>query len=134
MPVTYEIESETGILRTRCRGQVSFEEVIGHFRTLEGDDSLPRPIDVLLDLTETQSLPETDQIRSVAVEVDRLRSHVQWGACAIVASSDALYGMTRMFHAFVERFFAASNVFRDLEDAERWLASVRSAPAAAPAD
>lgn len=131
MPVTYEIESEAGILRTRCRGQVTFEEAIGHFRALEGDDSLPRPVDALLDLTETQSLPETNQIRSVAVEVDRVRSHVQWGASAIVASGDALYGMTRMFHAFVERFFAASNVFRNIEEAERWLASMRSAPAAA---
>jgi hypothetical protein len=34
--------------------------------------------------------------------------------------------MTRMFHAFVERAFTASNVFRNLEEAERWLSTVRA--------
>lgn len=126
MPVSYTIDGETRLLRTCCHGDVSFQEVIAHFRELEADESLPQPVDVLLDLTETASLPDTSQIRSVAIEVERLGARVEWGACALVASSDALYGMTRMFHAFVDRAFAASNVFRDLEEAERWLATVRS--------
>jgi hypothetical protein len=125
VPVVYEIDRELGLIRTRCRGNVTFAEVLGHFRELENDPSLPARLDVLLDLTGMQSIPESDQVSSAAREVEVLRRKVAWGACAIVASSDILFGMSRMFHALVEAQFANSNVFRDLAGAERWLASLR---------
>ena len=72
-----------------------------------------------------QSVPESDQLRSVAREVEILGQKVEWGSCVIVANRDLLFGMSRVFHAFVESHFANSNVVRDLEEAERWLASHR---------
>ncbi len=126
MPVSYQIDRELALIRTRCRGDVGFAEVVDHFRELESDASLPARLDVLLDLTEMQSVPETDQLQSVAREVAHLQEKLEWGACAIVAKSDLLFGMSRVFHAFAEVHFARSSVFRDLEAAERWLASQRS--------
>jgi SpoIIAA-like len=128
VPVTYQIDRETALIRTRCTGDVSFTEVVQHFRDLQEDASLPKGLDVLIDLTETRSIPESAQLRSVAREVELLRDKVHWGACAIVASRDVLFGMSRMFHAFAQEHFARSNVFRELEEAERWLASLRSRP------
>ncbi len=125
MPVSYEIDRETGFIRTRCTGVVTFEEVLDHFRRLNEDDSLPAHLDVLLDLTEMENIPESDKLFSVAGEVGRLRSKVKWGACAIVASHDALYGMTRVFHVFAQDHFAHSSVFRTREEALRWLETVR---------
>jgi hypothetical protein len=72
-----------------------------------------------------RSLPETDHLKSAASEMDRLRPKVKWGACAIVASSDAQFGLSRMFQVFAEANFADFFVFREVEEAERWLASVR---------
>ncbi len=126
VPVSYQIDRELALIRTRCRGDVSFAEVVDHFRELQSDPSLPARLDVLLDLTEMQSIPESDQLQSVAREVAHLKGKLEWGACAIVARSDLLFGMSRIFHAFAEAHFARSNVFRDLEAAERWLASRRS--------
>jgi len=126
MPVSYELERDAELLCTECTGPVSFEEVLGHFRELDADDSLPTRLDILLDLTTTESLPDADQLRTIASEVDRIRRKVEWGACAIVASRDALFGMARMFQVFSEDYFADSNVFRERKQAERWLESVRS--------
>jgi hypothetical protein len=123
MPVSHQFDRERSLVRTRCEGDVRFEEVMRHFRELEGDPSLPARLDVLLDLTEMRSLPESGQLRAVAGEIDRLQGRVAWGACAIVAADDALFGMSRMFHVFAEAHFARSSVFRELDDAERWLAS-----------
>jgi hypothetical protein len=126
MPVTYEFDRALALVRTRCTGDVTFAEVLEHFRELGRDASLPARLDVLLDLTGMRSIPESDQLRSVAGEVERLRERVGWGCCAIVASRDVLFGMSRMFQVFAEEHFAESNVFRGCEEAERWLASLRT--------
>jgi len=125
MPVTYVLDPDAGFIHTRCTGQVSFDEVVRHFQELERDDSLPERLDVLLDLEETQTLPASSQLQAVAGEVERLKSSVSWGAVAIVASRDALYGMSRMFQVFLEGQFEISHVFRERGAAEEWLESVR---------
>ena len=129
MPVTYQIDREFALIRTRCTGGVTFAEVVNHFRELEHDATLPGRLDVLLDLTEMQSVPESDQLTSVAREVEILRLKVEWGSCVIVAGSDLLFGMSRVFHALAEPHFSNSNVVRSLEEAERWLASLRPSAA-----
>jgi hypothetical protein len=106
------------------------EEVIGHFHELEADASLPARLDVLLDLTPMDSLPESYQLKSVAAEMDRMQSKVTWGRFAVVADRDALYGMIRMFQVFTENVFVSSRVFRSLEEAGVWLGSPRPAGAA----
>lgn len=126
MPVTYQINPETRFIETRCTGEVTMDEVLDHFRQLEADPALPERLDVLLDLDEATTLPESAQLLEVAQAVDRLKPRVQWGACAIVASRDALFGMSRMFEVFAEGLFTRISVFREREDAKRWLACPQS--------
>lgn len=123
MPITYEIDGERSLIRTHCVGDVTFEEVLGHFRELEADDSLPSRADVLLDLTGMVSLPDKGQLQSVAAELGRLWPTVTWGAFAMVADRDVLYGMIRMLQVFADDEFEVSSVFREREAAELWLAS-----------
>jgi SpoIIAA-like len=124
VPVTYRHDREAARIHTRCTGQVTLDEVSRHFRQLERDASLPARLDVLLDLTACESVPESCQLRVVASDADRLQEKVRWGACAIVASRDALFGMSRMFEVFAEGVFADTRVFREMDAAERWLESL----------
>ena len=126
MPVRYRLNSESGSIHTRCVGDVTLEDVMGHFDELRRDPALPRRLDVLLDLGEMQSIPERDQLWSVAGALDGLASELEWGVCAIVASSDALFGMIRVFMVFAEEVFVRTQVFRTLAEAEAWLASQRA--------
>jgi hypothetical protein len=126
VPVVYAIDPGSSSIRTTCTGEVGFDEVVAHFRELEGNPSLPARLDVLLDLSACRTLPESGQVRSIAGEVARLQSKLRWGACAIVAPRDAMFGMSRMFQVLVEACFSSSRVFRELGEAERWLASVRA--------
>ena len=69
----------------------------------------------------------SSQLRLIAAEVGRVKkTKIEWGACAIIASSDAMFGMTRMFQVFAEEHFADSCVFREREEAERWIAALRT--------
>jgi hypothetical protein len=126
MPVTYQINREARFIETYCTGVVTFDEVMGHFEQLEAEAALPERLDVLLDLAGATTLPESGQLLEVARAVERLKAKLEWGACAIVASHDALFGMSRMFEAFAEGSFARIAVFRKREDAKGWLACCRA--------
>jgi hypothetical protein len=127
MPVRYEVDESLRCVHTRCMGETTAKEVIDHLLSIAEDAALPRPLNVLLDLTELTSLPEGGQILEVSAAIRRTEPHVRWGACAIAAPADAAFGAARMFTRLAERSFQRARVFRDLESARRWLASLDSA-------
>ncbi len=102
---------------------MTIEEVIDHFRGLEQDPDCPELVDVLLDLSEETSIPTKQNLQEVASEISRIRGRVQFGNCAIVACTDELFGMLRMFEVFTEKYFQRTFVFRTTLDAEKWLSS-----------
>ena len=121
MPVAYEIDQARGLIRTRCIGNVTLEEVLGHFPTLAQDPGCPARLDVLLDLSEMTAMPEPYQLREISDEIGRVSDRVRFDACAIVAPSDVLYGLLRMFEVFAEKQFRTTCVFREIGEAEAWL-------------
>jgi hypothetical protein len=125
MPVTYTIDAKQRLIRTRCVGNVTDDEVAAHFQSLLVDPEVPAYLDVLLDLSESGSLPETRQLENVAREVQKIRIQVRFGVCAIVAQRDALFGMMRMFEVIARAYFREIRAFRVMAEAEAWLASER---------
>jgi hypothetical protein len=133
MPVTYRIDRVHQIIYTRCVGQVTVEEVLAHFRELEQDPKCPPHLDVLLDLARQVTIPKRENLQEVAIAIWRVQHRVQFGVCAIVARTLALYGMLRMFEVLAARYFGETSVFRTKKAAQAWLASRRNAaPAAEP--
>jgi hypothetical protein len=126
MPVTYEIDKSRGIIRTRCVGDVVFEDIVEHFRTLVNDPDCPDRLDVVLDLSGQTTLPDSGKLRGVTHEIAKIRDRVRFDACAIVAPSDALFGLLRMFEVFAQEQFRATRVFRASGEAEAWLVAERS--------
>ncbi len=124
MPVTYRIDRALGLIETICSGQVSLEEVLGHFDQLERDAARPPSPDVLLSLA-SMSLPEAPQLRTVADRVG-WKPGFDFRHCAIVADSDVLYGIGKMFAALAGAHFREVAVFRDRAEAESWLAERRT--------
>ncbi len=123
MPVSYRIDRARGFIETTCSGEIHLEHVLAHFEELEALPSLPARLDVLLDVDQVKTLPQSADLERVAKAVGS--SRVEWGACAIVAGRDALYGMLRVFEVFAREQFAATRVCRDRGEAERWLDSIR---------
>jgi len=126
VPVTYIIDGVNRIIRTTCSSPVTFPEVIGHFQELHRDPACAGYLDVLLDVTTADALPDSRQLGSVTVEVASIRDKVQFGVCAIVAGRDAMFGVMRMFEVYSSPHFSAIRVFRGLSEAEAWLAEQKS--------
>ncbi len=125
MPVTYTIDAKQRLIRTRCVGNVTYDEVAAHFQSLLVDPEVPEYLDVLLDLSELGSLPETRQLENITREVQKTRVKLRFGVCAIVAQRDALFGMMRMFEVVARAYFREIRAFRVMAEAEAWLASER---------
>ena len=123
MPVTSRIDRDARIIRTRCVGDVTFAEVADHFRELAGDPAGVEDLDVVLDLSELLSTPTPWQLRAIVGKIERLQPKIPFRACAVVAATDVLFGLSRMFEAFAEERFRAIRVFRTVAEAEGWLAS-----------
>jgi hypothetical protein len=123
MPVQYRIDNTEGMIRTKCFGEVTLEEVLGHFQELKNDPACPSRLDVLLDLSECLSAADSAQLRTVSHAIASIRERVQFDACAIVAPSDFLFGIGRMFEVFAEERFRVTHVFRSCAEAEGWLSS-----------
>ena len=119
--ITYRIDREARRVRTRCAGFVTVADVRDHFRALAEDPDCPEKLDVLLDLREVTSMPSTEQLAEVAQAIGAIRSRVRFGRCAIVATSDALFGTARVFEVAAARVFDTTGVFRGPTEAETWL-------------
>ena len=113
------------MIRTKGVGYVTLQEVLDHFRALEQDPECPKRSCVFLDLSGVVSLPETPQISTVVLELKRIQHKVQFDACAILVSADALFGMMRVFEALAEELFRATRTFRISAEAEAWLAALQ---------
>jgi hypothetical protein len=132
MPVTYVIDATSQVIRTVCARPLTFAEVLDHFRQLSDDPACTGQLDVLLDVTDADAVPETSQLGAVGAAVNALRKKVTFRACGIVALSDVMFGMMRVFEVKAESYFGAIRVFREIADAEAWLLLQRSPAEAEP--
>ena len=127
MPVTYIIDSAEKTIRTTCSSPLTFEQVIEHFRALQRDPACAGYLDVMLDVSEADTLPEPAQLGMINVELSAVHVKAQFGFCAIVATRDAMFGMMRMFEVLARPYFRATRVFRAKPESEAWLTAQQKA-------
>lgn len=123
MPVTYHIDKLRGRIHTKCSGEATLDEAFEHLNQLQKDPDCPAVLNVLLDLTDTVSVPESEGLRQVSEEMIRIQPRIRFNAFAILVPNDHLFGMSRMFIVFARNTFRAGHVFRTFENADLWLNS-----------
>jgi len=126
MPVTYRIDAQRQLIRTACTRPSTFAQVLDHLRELKEDPACLGRLDVLLDVSDADLVPEGSQLGAVGAAVGSIRNKVQFRWCAIVASRDAMFGMMRVFEVRAGNYFGAIRVFRGTAEAEAWLASQKN--------
>ncbi len=128
MPVTYTFSADHRTIYTRCAGPVTVQQIVEHFRTLERDPVCPAQLDVFLDLSELEvaSIPHSGDLARILLEVKRIENRVRFGACAILAPGEAIFGMMRMFEIMADARFRTIRIFRNPTAAQSWLASEQS--------
>jgi len=62
MPVTYSIDATRRLIRTVCARPLTFAQVMDHFRELKEDPACSGRLDVLLDVSDADLMPESHQL------------------------------------------------------------------------
>jgi hypothetical protein len=123
MAIKTRIDPDTGLRRHEVQGKFMLADIR---QTLEAIYSRPdfRPdANVLWDIRDGTPDFSTDDVRQLAEFVAE-----NWGPggrskAAFVVSSDYQFGMSRMYEMLLKsQSRNALMVFRDIDDAERWLA------------
>jgi hypothetical protein len=123
MPVDYLIDHNHKVLVVKGRGLVVGKDLSAYERIAARPETAG--YNVLIDLSRVEEIeqPSEDQIRNMAGLFNRI--HICSKAMpllVIVAHTDYLYGLARVFQGYREAGDATTvAVFRRLEDAKRFL-------------
>lgn len=121
MPISYVIDQELRLIRSRAVGVISFADLSAHMRAELGGESSTYP--ELFDCTDATTDLTADEVRKLVQSRAEIAKQHQAAPVAIVATNDVLYGMLRMFDALTNEL-RPIRVFRNTRQAEDWLASL----------
>jgi hypothetical protein len=128
MPVTYRLDTSAEVVLATAHGIVTDDEFLAYATRMVNDPLIDPAVDQLLDLRDVDDAAVmTDTIRRVAEIFRGFDPIPARSKLAIVASKDLLFGMARMYEVYRDRDEASIRVFRDIDEARRWLGLVESA-------
>ena len=121
--LSYEIDSQLGILRIRVDGSPDASED-AELTMKWANDPLYRPgMPILVDNRKRTSIASSAHIADMAEQTARSKLLQVPTRCAVVVARDAQFGMTRMFALRSADTKLETRVFRDIQEAEQWLTS-----------
>lgn len=121
MSHTLKLNTELGVIVLRVRQSLSFDEVRSIFADMVRLPSFKEGLCLVADLRGSGTSLTGDDMRALAAlarEKDAAWGDTKW---AFVASSDTMYGLSRMFMALTDELQVDTHVFRDIEAANGWL-------------
>jgi proline iminopeptidase len=121
MPITYQIDKGSGIVRAVARGDVGLEEERRCLEAFLRDPDHKPGFGILLDNRERGLPSSSDQVRGMAEAFDAHREKVGEARMAIVVSREVSLGLARMFALLTEDASIHTEAFRDINEAEAWL-------------
>jgi len=118
MSASYRIVKSLGTVFTSLEGVVTDDDLLGHRQQLESDPDFDPAFAQLIDCRGvTEVALDSRTIRSIATP----SVYAPGAKRAIVATRDAVYGLARMYERIRGGESDEVRVFRDIEEARRWL-------------
>jgi hypothetical protein len=122
MPISYRIDPEHRLVVTTASGILTDDDILELKRRLAADPEFMAGMRELSDVRAVTELQvSTDGVRRMVAMDESPSSTPRGYKLAIVAGTDAAFGMARMYQMFTERNLPHVAVFRDYDKARRWL-------------
>ena len=121
MPMHFKVDLELGIVVTSVEGDVSDEDVIRHAQALLADPAV-HGLNELLDVSGREEISvSTGTVKAAARLLRERGENRPGGRLAILADSDPVFGMARLYQAHRDHPHGEIGVFRDRRKALDWL-------------
>jgi hypothetical protein len=127
MPWSYTIDTTAGLVRSTCTSTLTAPELLAHMTQVRADPAFTPAFHHLVDARAV------DRCDVDGHDLRHLATRNPWGPdarCAVVVGSDVGYGVGRMYEIFSEQAGHTVQVFRELDEALRWLGVEGGAAAA----
>ena len=122
MPITYERDDERQRVIVTTIGIVGIDDLTAVIDRQAAEGTWQ--YGMLYDSRRVVSVASQAEVRTGLKHVESVsRIHGRRGPVAFVTTMPAAYGMVRMYSTLAGELQQAVEVFRDLGDAERWLAA-----------
>jgi hypothetical protein len=120
--MTYTIDPSSGLVLTTAAGVVTDADVLGHLDALAADPRLPAVAAELADARGvTDPAVTSNGLWRAAAREAAAGPPLSARRLAIVAASDAAFGMSRVYQQLADGEAVRVRVFRDLAAARAWL-------------
>lgn len=96
MPYHFEFDSTNRILRCRCEGQITDEDLKNYYRLLQRYDAQVAPLAGILDMSGVTTFGVSPQTIRELADLPPAMAEASRPRC-IVATSPEIFGMARMF-------------------------------------
>ena len=122
MPLTMLIEPSKDFVFIEATGNVILEEVLQIVNNLSMAGPEVKGRDLIFNSSRaTGTTLNFDSIRRISDEVGRIEEMLRGARCAIIAPSDVMFGIARMFETLRIGSPCEVRSFREKADAESWL-------------
>ncbi len=122
MPITYHFAESQGVVETEATLPLAPEDVLKAAAEINGDPRYRPGMKCLCDLSGLSDFEvSAEDAWSLRSQLGQLGGVMSEGAVALVAPSDYVYGMARMYVQILDDIGAEVEIFRDAETARAWL-------------
>lgn len=132
MPITYTYSDDGQQLTLVGEGYISESEMTSvHLEVFKDTENFSKINSWLSDFSATKHIEiSANGLRNLAMlSLQQIRAFQHPGRVAVVSSTDLVYGLSRMWHAFYQNEVWESRVFRREKDARAWLEQVHESVA-----
>jgi len=119
--ISVDIQSTEQRVVLTGRDDLVADDIVAALERAYGDPQFAPGMNVLCDLRNARTDLTPGDIRRIVDFVSRHREARGLGRSAVVAGRDVDYGMARIAQVHLEPLGVELAVFRDLQEAERWL-------------
>jgi hypothetical protein len=127
MKITHHIKAPNGPIKLTASGSVMAVDIIEGLKKVMEDPAFKPGMDILWDFRDVRSeISKADQIREI-VSYIRTNQDRRGGnyRVALVVTRDIDFGLARMYEAYSQELPFEIRIFKNLNDAENWLASAK---------
>jgi hypothetical protein len=119
--ITYHFEGD--FLYTTIEGATTYLDVKAFMDTVVAEPKYRPGIPAIIDCRKAKSLFSISELRKTAADARQRPEMKVRGRVAVLASSNLVYGLLRMYEVFSEGTPNEMRVFRQPEEAFAWLKS-----------
>ncbi len=125
MPVRYGIDADLNLITVTATGTLHYDDVTAAFIERVSDPAYRPGMNILLDGRDAVfEFTGADTRRLVAFFESRRAERGTGFRFALVSGLDVTFGMGRMFEAHAHKLPEDIMVFRDFEEARRWVTGI----------